>query len=173
MSVFVTGAGDTSARIRYVEYLQSTGMQYIDTGVLLTPDLSVSVDYQVLTATNDTWFFSALNVSSMIGMRAGVFNSAFYLTNMKASQPDLTKRTVFTGQATQECALSPYLFAENRDGAAYGRNAGRLYSCQIYVSGALVRDFRPCYDPEGVACLYDKVEEKYYYNAGTGDFIAG
>ena len=49
----------------------------------------------------------------------------------------------------------------------------RLYSCQIYEGSTLVRDFWPCYDSDGVLCLYDKVEKKYYYNQGTGEFIAG
>jgi hypothetical protein len=40
-------------------------------------------------------------------------------------------------------------------------------------NGVLVRDMWPCYDPDGVACLYDKVEKKYYYNAGSGAFTAG
>lgn len=49
----------------------------------------------------------------------------------------------------------------------------KIYSCKIYDNGVLMRDFWLCYDPDGVACLYDKVEKKYYYNAGTGEFIAG
>ena len=43
----------------------------------------------------------------------------------------------------------------------------------MYDNGVLIRDFRPCLDPDGVACLYDKVEKKYYHNAGSGEFIAG
>ena len=49
----------------------------------------------------------------------------------------------------------------------------RIYSAQITQSGTLVRDFIPVLDPEGVACMYDKVTKEYYYNQGTGDFIAG
>ena len=49
----------------------------------------------------------------------------------------------------------------------------RLYEFRIYDDGTLVRDFKPCYDPEGVACLYDQVGKKYHYNAGFGEFTAG
>ena len=49
----------------------------------------------------------------------------------------------------------------------------KLYHCKIWNNGALERDFIPCKDPNGVVCLYDKVEGKYYYNQGTGDFTAG
>lgn len=50
---------------------------------------------------------------------------------------------------------------------------GKVWSYQIYESDALLYDLWPCYGPDGVACLYDKVEKKYYYNAGSGEFIAG
>ena len=66
-----------------------------------------------------------------------------------------------------------YLFGVNSNGSASFLSPIKLYSCQIYDNGTLVRDFWPCYDPDGVACLYDKVEKKYYYNAGTGAFTAG
>ena len=44
---------------------------------------------------------------------------------------------------------------------------------QIYDNDILVRDFIPVLDGNGTPCMYDKVEGKFYYNAGTGDFIAG
>lgn len=47
---------------------------------------------------------------------------------------------------------------------------GKVWSYQIYESDVLLYDLWPCYDPDGVACLYDKVEKKYYYNAGSGAF---
>ena len=50
---------------------------------------------------------------------------------------------------------------------------GKVWSYQIYESDVLLYDLWPCYDPDGVACLYDKVEKKYYHNAGSGEFIAG
>ena len=67
-----------------------------------------------------------------------------------------------------------YLFnADVNNSDDYSGYSGKIYYCQIYDNGTLVRDFWPCYDPDGVACLYDKVEKKYYYNAGTGAFTAG
>lgn len=46
----------------------------------------------------------------------------------------------------------------------------RLYKLKFYDNNVLVHDFVPAKDISGVACLYDKVEAKFYYNAGTGDF---
>ena len=57
----------------------------------------------------------------------------------------------------------------------YARVSGtfRFYYFQIYDNDTLVRDFIPVLDPDGIPCMYDKVERKFYYNAGTGQFIAG
>ena len=49
----------------------------------------------------------------------------------------------------------------------------RMYNFKIYDNDVLVRDMIPVLDPTGTPCMYDKVEGKFYYNSGTGDFIAG
>ena len=49
----------------------------------------------------------------------------------------------------------------------------KIYYFKIYDNDVLVRDFIPVLDNYGTPCMYDKVERKFYYNAGTGDFIAG
>ena len=48
--------------------------------------------------------------------------------------------------------------------------SGKLYSCKIYKDDVLVRDMIPAKDEVGNAGLYDKIEGKFYYNAGTGSF---
>ena len=49
----------------------------------------------------------------------------------------------------------------------------RMYNFKIYDNDTLVRDFIPVLDDNGIPCMYDKVEDKFYYNMGTGQFIAG
>ena len=49
----------------------------------------------------------------------------------------------------------------------------RIYSFKIYDNGTLIRDMIPVKDLSGIACMYDKVSGQFFYNAGTGDFIAG
>jgi hypothetical protein len=48
---------------------------------------------------------------------------------------------------------------------------GKIYSCRIYDSGVIVRDFVPCVNPNGDVGLYDVANDKFYGNAGTGKFI--
>lgn len=49
----------------------------------------------------------------------------------------------------------------------------RIYSAQIKQDGVFVRDFIPVLDPSGVACMFDRISKEYFYNKGTGSFIAG
>lgn len=47
----------------------------------------------------------------------------------------------------------------------------KLYSFKVYDNDTLVRDFVPVIDSSGIPCLYDKVEDKFYYNEGSGEFL--
>lgn len=49
----------------------------------------------------------------------------------------------------------------------------RIYYLKLYDEGELARDFIPILDGDNKPCLYDKVEKKYYYNQGTGEFLYG
>ena len=38
----------------------------------------------------------------------------------------------------------------------------------------LVRDFIPVLDPQGIACLFDKVSKRFFYDQmGTSPFVYG
>ena len=48
---------------------------------------------------------------------------------------------------------------------------GGIKYYKIYVNDELVRDYIPVLDKQGIPALYDKVQQKYYYNQGTGEFL--
>lgn len=49
----------------------------------------------------------------------------------------------------------------------------KLYYCKIYDNEILVKDLVPVKDENGIICLFDKIERKYFYNQGSGSFIGG
>ena len=51
--------------------------------------------------------------------------------------------------------------------------AGKLYYFKAYQNGVVVRDFIPVLDQDGVPCMFDKVSSLFFYSVGTGGFIAG
>lgn len=50
---------------------------------------------------------------------------------------------------------------------------GRIYSCKHYSGDKLIQDFQPCLDTNGVPCMFDLVSRKPFYNVGTGSFTWG
>lgn len=49
----------------------------------------------------------------------------------------------------------------------------RVKNCQIYDNDTLIRDFIPCIDPSSTVGLYDTVTKTFFGNSGTGVFLAG
>ena len=87
---------------------------------------------------------------------SGVLTSKTYSGNVNSYGKK--KVILFTSSATEEEA-----------------NFSNMYSCKFYSSDTtLVRDYIPVKRySDGVLGLYDKIENKFYQNAGTGEFIAG
>ena len=50
---------------------------------------------------------------------------------------------------------------------------GRIYSCKHYSGDELIQDFVPCLDANGVPCMFDFVSRKSLYNKGSGSFTWG
>ena len=188
-----------SARI---EYLESTGTQYIDTGFKPNQDTRVIITYLKQSGNDDVgWLF---------GSRAGQNTSsfgAFYNSNpsgistdYNAQRQTVTNRvydkkliidknknictviefdtgtvlgTVTSATTTFSSGYNLSISAINTNGSIAPSKTKSIYSCKIWDNAKLVRDFIPVLDKDGVPCMYDKVEGKFYYNQGTGQFIAG
>lgn len=50
---------------------------------------------------------------------------------------------------------------------------GKIYEWKYWEDGNLVQHFIPVLDWNDVPCMYDKVSEEFFYNAGTGEFLFG
>lgn len=172
-------------------YIESTGTQYIDTEFKPTANTKVEVDIDFLSAnttyncvfgvgqTSSNQFVVYRNGSSMTGQ---VYSTKTYTTsgvaNTGRNQCVLSNSTFRYGSysvaVTAESFIYTYpvfLFAMNSVGSATLQSHQKLYSCQIYDNGTLVRDFLPCINPSGEIGLYDTVNKKFYGNKGTGVFI--
>lgn len=187
-----------SDNVNYVEYIQSSGTQYIDTLIKPSYNTRVVLDISDLTSV-DTMVFGCKNAdSSTASDQFAIYRrtstsirSDYFGTNATATISDTTQRgtidknanvvtmygTTLTNTAVSSGtgSYNMYLFALNTadDSSKTFPSTFKLYSCQIYDNGTLVRDFRPALDSDGVACLYDKVSRTYFYNKGTGTFTAG
>lgn len=190
--------GKLTDSINYVEYIESSGTQYIDSGFYANNNTRIVVDVD----TGSSWTVGS-GFPGIFGDSAGNRQKKFWLfmydgitgihdhygtqqgdkstidphgrhvfdKNKNITSIDGTVVNTFTEQTfTQDGTMR--FFVTNDNGTNYF-SAIKMYSARIYDNGTLVRDFRPAKDPDGVACLYDEVSKTYYYNKGTGVFTAG
>lgn len=179
------------ATISYVDYIESSGTQYIDTGFKPNNNTRVVVDVHGTKAGTYAVFGARRSITSQSFtvwmMNSSTFRSDFHSSQNSVNVASVLNRIVIdknknvcrfgdisttNSNATFQAPINLFLFAVNDNGEPEGRNfSGRLYSCQIYDNDTLIRDYTPALDPDGVACLYDKVSGQYVYNSGTGSFI--
>lgn len=183
---------DLPAEYTRVEYIQSNGAQYIDTGI--KPNQNTRIDAEVETTdTGIPYFFWGARTSSETvnfcllrvgsGVRADYGESKLKVMDTPSAGKVAISQiknvctygsTTATNTASTFASQYPlYLFAANTGGTAgyFGRH--KLYSCKIYDDGALVRNFIPVRNSSGALGLYDTVNGAFYTNEGTGAFTAG
>ena len=179
-----------------VNYIESTGTQYIDTGV--KPSNSTKVDIKFMYNSLNGFVYGSrtsssgsdahefiINASGLVfpqfdGQHSEVSSSynkigeEYILSNSQSGAYINGNLIKSYNTATFSSKHSMFLFGLNQNGTVeYRKFIGRLYYCKIYNGDTLVRDFVPVIDGSNIACLYDKVEKKCYYNVGTGTFSYG
>lgn len=177
-----------------VEYIESSGTQYINTGFIPNQDTRVTMSGMLLTHSAN---------ASLFGTRYSASARQFTMTWEDANnrflsrfgnndvQIPFTEGTVFYVDKNKNitivnsveytntdneftCSTALYLFATNNNGSLMHYGKLKLYSCKIYDNGTLVRDFVPCYRlADNVVGLYDTLNNLFYTNAGTGTFLMG
>ena len=180
---------------KQLEYIQSTGTQRIDTGIKPDGNTRATVDTQISDAqtteghlfsvTGNKYFVVSFNPQLTAWWRTRHGSSV--LTSFPASANTRGRCIVDKNQnittVNEEIVTLPEAdFSLNYNMNLFCRNASwqfnaflsaKLYSCQIYQAGELVRNFVPCLSPTGDVGLYDLCENKFYGNSGTGVFIGG
>lgn len=177
-----------------LEYIESTGTQYINTGFIPNQDTRAVLDIE-----SD----EAIPECHVFGSRSGMSSDEFcvlidaqlkWRTDYGTSQVttnsaprsgriliDKNKATTTIGTVTLQntaqtfsAGCPMYLFAINTAGSTTTFASVKLHSSQIYDNGTLVRDFTPARRVSDSAVgLYDSVNGQFYANAGSGLFLAG
>lgn len=182
-----------------VQYIESSGTQYIDTGFKPNQDTRVVMDAQITASSLST---HAVIFGCRTTATTGMFALGYaghkspqsfrsdYGSDQKSFEASvaLNKRHMFD-KSKSACAIDSnsvtnaasafqvecnlFLFANNDAGAMNNAAPMRLYSCRIYDSDGLVRDFVPCRNSGGTVGLYDMVSATFYAGSGSGAFTAG
>ena len=208
------GWGDTVKSLRFfllapetrpyatrLEYIESTGSQWINTQVRGKVGVEAEIDVACVTMNDNTilgcrkdsgntrffvvhWANSkwgyGLETFTYWSPSADIVTGTRYhvLNTIKSGEQssyvnNTQKGTIGTKSSSLDTGLDMYLFAANMYGSAGQQAKARIYSAKIWLDGELKRDFVPCKDENGVACLYDLVSGDYFRNGGSGSFAAG
>lgn len=177
-----------------VEYLESDGNSFIDTGLKASSELGIFAHIQ-----------NSQNVKAMLfGGGDGIINKEFaflgyssdetsqyrfgtsYIENAKLDADiiyefDNTQShnimkvgnlTYTAPDGTFESSFNLILFGVNRKDVPNKSTGVRIYDFKIYQNFTLVRDFIPV-RIGNVGYMYDKVSKQLFANKGTGNFVLG
>lgn len=177
-----------------IEYVESTGAQYIDTGIMPNTNTSISIDFKMESSAVSQFVYGCRtssytnNFILLISNANSSFRSGFGSELLSFSISELTNRyKTFHNKekcqiGTNELAhsgvdftstLSMYLFSANEGGTAKHFSSMKLYACKIYDGENLVRDYVPCTNAGGTAGLYDLVNNTFEESDSTTALIAG
>ena len=174
-----------------VEYIQSSGTQYIDTGRKLTQDSDITIDFRIVGEINrDAGIFgsrqSALknNLTLFQNKNPIVFSGDFseyqkhrfsVASSLERTKIRMNKAGVWVNDilkkswsdiADFETPTNGLIFDVGNNNWSGNKAVMRLYS---YTDGDAQR-LIPCLDANGVPCLYDLIGKTALYNQGAGSF---
>ena len=198
-----------------VEYIESTGTQWFNTGVYPTNKTRAEIDIELTKVENSFKFIMGTRnttkdefnrfdlikyeINNEIHFNFGYTKNATRVM-LEKYIPSAGKRSKFIVDGKEQKLiidekLIEYSNVDNSEikinyplyllTTIYGDQvnmastkmyaiSAKLYSTTIYDDDKLVRDFVPCYrKSDGVIGLYDRVENKFYTNLGTGSFQKG
>lgn len=183
-----------------VEYLQSTGTQYIDTGILQDSSLALDVDFNVSAYKQEGLLCSRTGTTSKahgfifpsspntIRYTRGDGTGHAYATpnnwalnewhNVRCSGDDWwfdgvkQSAPTNTNKEFTSNTLTYYLFACNTNGTVSNLGTKKIRKCTIVKNGETVLDLISV-RVGTVGYMYDKVSHKLFANAGTGSFVIG
>lgn len=186
--------GQAKPYSKELQYIESSGTQYINTGFKPNQDTRVVMDFEPIAAYSSiNAFFGVRDTSSATAAKqfvlwnsgASALRSDYFGTNKALSITKLLSRKIVdknknitsvdgvsvTNTANSgQCSNDMVIFAANSAGAVSLYSKIRLYSFKIYDNGTLVKDFIPVLDNNGIACLFERVNKQFYHNAGSGSF---
>ena len=189
------------AEYQKVEYLYFSGAQYINTGFVPTADTAVEVAFN--TSTDGKWIFgsrTAYQSKDTYALHLYTGSNAIWF-QYAGTGPSQQTVSAYSGKKTTLKVDKDYMYVNgnkinstafgisgytngtlpmflgeiNNNGSKDGRSfVGNIYSFKVWNGNTLVRDFVPVVrKSDSVAGMYDRVEGKFYSNAGSGSFTVG
>lgn len=176
-----------------VEYIQSSGNQYIDTGISGNEIAEYQIVFDTLGTTAHTYeqYFAGQNsTSNSVGKIFNADNITYYQSKTILTKlSDLTEaildvqvkvdegvsvngevKTTYTGLGWGSVTF--WVFNSHQE--TYQGASMKLYNLIMWSDGVKVREFIPCYrKSDDEIGLYDLISNSFFTNEGSGTFTKG
>lgn len=179
-----------------VEFLESTGTQYIDIVRPLTIAPDCSFVYKAQKTGGDSGYQHAFG--ARVAANSKEFGVSYYIpsstitvmlgggygVSIPYNLNDVHEVVVNGATGTVTCgdnvySIQPveismtYVGVFRRANIGYSYFRGRIFNASIFNGGSQFFKLVPAINPAGVSCMYDSVTGNAYINSGSGKFIAG
>ena len=177
-----------------LEYIQNTGIQWIDTGVYPNQTIKIQIeltcygttggaiigndsaddnnDYRLFNYTDNHWYYDFKDQRCIDGLRTVSLGTKYLLELGNNYIKDVNSGTILVSGSSisQFSSSTPIYIFKATGGASY-----TLHSLKMWLNNVLVRNYIPCIDNSAEENmnigLYDKVTKTF--TCGTGYFYAG
>ena len=174
-----------------LEYLESTGTQWIDIGTTInTSTDEIEMYFELTEENNYKWFFGEYDTNARLGLGSGdgkdKRNFLYKATTVKITDAETYgKKHKYTINASGgfiddvpkisfsnfASVSTLYLFNLNIDSSSDYKCKAKVWSYKQSRNGVLIRDLIPVLDQNDVPCMYDQVSGDLLYNQGSGVFL--
>ena len=175
-----------------LDYIATTGGQYIDTGVKPTQNTRIEAEVSGWDSSETSTYLYNASTSLSLQITSDKLYRAYYgaaykdfasgtsaVDRVTITRDGVTARigyvSVTNAEKTFTSTYNLFLFAQNTSTSGSAANYAklRLHYFKVYEGDELIRDYVPCRNKYGAICLYDRVSKKCIYNAGAYEFTAG
>jgi len=183
-----------------VEYIKSSGTQYIDTGLSVNYNFKIDLTfYQDVDNNSFQQIFGIRGYGAQLGLFIRRKNDNYIQYDYINRSININRTDVFpintlhnviidknklyvddnlittvAEQSFDYTTNSLFLMANNNKDSSKDYAFCRLCKCKMWDNGTLARNFIPCYRiSDNVIGMYDTVNDVFYTNQGTGTFLKG
>ena len=176
------------SRYQEVEYIESTGTQYIDTKLIPNASMELICDVAFTDlsvgrfgaiSTDSKRFYFGVDNSYFIGANSTAYNHTIMSADTNKHNFKLNDDGLYIDDTlvyshsgsypSETTARTIFLFRANSSASYFAKAKG--YSSIIKQNGKVIRNFIPVYDTlTNKYGMWESVQGKFYGNDGTGDF---
>ena len=178
-----------SEKYKVVDYIETNGTQYIDTGFKPNQNTRVVVDFKADNVAQHAWgsriewrnnsFLCCweTNFDWCVQINAANFNGgsfdarARHSVEMSCTEFKVDGTTTATYSVDAFQCTNNLLIASVQNSEQSENFVGKYYSFKVYDGNNLVRDYVPVKDSQGVYGLYDRINDTF--SSSTGSLAGG